>query len=223
MLHAPGSPNPRQNWRLPVAFVAATAVAGCAAPFSDFQSARTLEPGQFEVTPSYSYVQFREGGESEKVQDEFGLQAAVGVGERVELRAKYFALRVSDDGDSETFNALAFGPKVSLLEDQVALYAPVGLGFGGDIETAETWQLQPTLLVTLPISGQVELNPSAKAQIWLNNDADNLLALNLGAGLSNDLTRWAVRPEVGVMINPGEDGAFLHFGLGFSAAVGERR
>ena len=197
---------------------------GGAAPFSDFQSARTLEPGEVQLTPSYSYVQFRDDGDSDKAQDEFGLQVAAGLTERVEVRARYFAVRVSDEDESEIVSVLAAGPKFSLVEDQVALYAPIGFGFGADIETGETFQFQPTLLVTLPLSERFELNPSAKAQIWLNADeADNLLAFNLGAGISRDLSRWAIRPEVGLLVNPGEDGAYLHLGLGFSALVGSSR
>jgi hypothetical protein len=200
------------------------AVGGCAAPFSDFQSARTLGPGEVEATPSYSHVRFRDDGESEKVQDEFGFQFAAGLSERAELRAKYFAVRVSDDDDSQTVSVLAVGPKFSLVEDRVALYTPIGFGFGSGIETSETFQLQPTLLFTLPVSENFELNPSAKAQIWLNeDDADNLLSFNLGAGISNDLSRWALRPEVGLLVNPGEDGSFLHFGLGLSFLSGSRR
>lgn len=60
--------------------------------------------------------------------------------------------------------------------------------------------------------------------MWLNGDgADNLLAFTVGLGVSPDLSRWAFRPEVGMLINPGEEGSFWHFSLGFSRTVGEAK
>lgn len=190
--------------------------AGCVAPFSEMQSARTVGPGNTEITPSYSHVRFSEGDENEKLQDDFGIQVAMGVNEQLDIRARYEMIRLSDADDSETFHTLGAGPKIALVEDRAAFYAPVGLGFGGGIEVSESVQIQPTLLFTIPVSRQIEINPSAKAQIWLNNDADNLLAFNLGLGLGPDLARWAIRPEVGLLINPGEDGQVWHFSIGVS-------
>jgi len=183
------------------------------------QGARMVGPGKTEITPSYSYIRFTNDGESEKMQDDFALQVARGVSERVDVRARYEMVRVED----ETVHVLGAGPKLSLVPGRVAFYAPVGFAFGSDIESSETWQLQPTFLFTLPLSPQAELNTSAKAQVWLNGeDADNLLAFNVGLGLGPDLDLWAVRPEVGMLFNPGEDGVFWHFSLGFSRTVGGR-
>ncbi len=43
---------------------------------------------------------------------------------------------------------------------------------------------------------------------WFDRDNDDLFAFNVGLGLSNDLTKWVLRPEAGVLVNPGEDGTF---------------
>lgn len=41
-------------------------------------------------------------------------------------------------------------------------------------------------------------------------------AWNMGAGLSKELTRWAIRPEIGFLISPGDEGIFVSYGLGFT-------
>jgi len=191
----------------------------CVAPFSDFQHAALVSPGEYEVTPSYSYVQSSFDGEREKVLDEFGLQLATGLSDRAELRARYHLQSIEED----KISVLAAGPKFALAPDRLALYSPIGFGFGSDIESSETWQIQPTLIGTIPASPSLEVNLSAKGLIWLNNDADNLVAFNLGLGLGPDLSRWAIRPEVGVLINPGEDGSYWQYGLAFSTALGGAR
>jgi hypothetical protein len=193
---------------------------GCAAPFSDFQSARTVPPGELELTGSYSYVQAANNGEREKMQDEFGLQAGWGIGHGTELRARYHLITVGD----ETVSALGVGPKFGLSPDRVALYLPLGFGFGSDIEVSRTLAFQPTLLLTIPVGRSFEVTTSAKAHVWLNaEDADNLLAFNVGFGIGPDVRRWAIRPEVGVMIDPGEDGSVWQFGVAVSGLVGDGR
>lgn len=50
-------------------------LSGCVPFVADQQSARLLAPGEVEVTPSFSSVSFSNEGESEHVQDQFGLRA----------------------------------------------------------------------------------------------------------------------------------------------------
>lgn len=202
-----------------LATLVALSTSACAAPFSDLQSARTLAPGESEITGSYSFVQVANDGEREKVQDNFGVQYARGLTDRTELRAKYFY--ISPDGeDTNGVSALGIGPKFSLVEDRVALYTPIGLGFGGGIDVGDTWQAQPTLLFTAPLGENAELNASTKAQFWFEELGDPNLAFNLGLGFGPDLDAWAIRPEVGVLLNPGEDGTAWSFSVGVSRALG---
>lgn len=191
----------------------------CATPFSDYQSARLVDEGKVDITASYGQSHFRDDGESDKVQDEFGLQVAFRVADNAELRAKYFLMNVDAEGES-TANALGFGPKFSLVEDRLALYTPVGFAFGGFIDDGgSTWQLQPTLIGNLYRSDQFEVNASGKYIFWFDQDIDDFVAFNLGFGIG-PLERWAIRPEVGFLLNPGDSGSFIQFGLGASFAAG---
>lgn len=192
----------------------AMAAVACVPVFSDFQSAKLAGPGRVEITPSASTVSV--SGEDEgHVQDEYGVQVGTGVLDRLDLRARY--VRV------EGINGVGFGPKIGLVKDRLALAVPVGFAFGEDVETGKTWTVHPTLLLTQPVVPRLEVNASVKGLIPLSKDGgDTLVAVNLGLALG-DLERWAIRPEIGFLFNPGESGHFIHLGLGFTVFAGKRK
>jgi hypothetical protein len=197
--------------------IALLLMVGCAPPFSSIQSARTVGKGKFEVTPLFSTVFFSAEGETEHVQNEFGFQAAYGLGNMVDLQLRYEFINVSIEDVSASANVIGIGPKVGVYKEMIAFACPIGFAFGGDVEDiSETWQLHPTLLFTLPIGNSFEFNPSAKMLIPLSGDGDILLAFNLGAGISTDLRKWAARPEIGFLIDPGEEGHFTQFSVGLT-------
>jgi len=194
----------------------ALALLSSACAFSDLQSARLVGPGRFEVTPGYSSTSVSEDGETEKVQNRFGIQAATGLAPHLDWRLRYEYASLTNSQEPGV-SILGTGPKFRLVEDRVALHIPVGFAFGGDLESSETWQLQPTLLFTLPIGDGAEITTSGRGVIWLNSDAESLLGANLGLGLSSDLDRWVVRPEIGFLKDPGGQGGTLwQWSVGFS-------
>lgn len=189
---------------------------GCAAPFSDLQSARTVGRNRVEVTPSISAVSFASEGETEHVQNHYGVQAAYGLGNSLDFRVRFE--RIALEGESrDPFDALGFGPKIGIVKDIIAINLPFGLALNDDIETSDSWQFHPTILFT-PISGKgFEINTSAKALIPLSSeDSDTLIALNVGAGVSTNMDKWSIRPEIGFLINPGEEGYFIHASIGLA-------
>jgi hypothetical protein len=192
-------------------------LADCAPPFSSMQSARTAGKGKVEFTPIFSTVFMSAEDETEHIQNEFGFQTAYGFGNMVDLQLRYEFISVSIEDFSVSANVIGIGPKIGVYKGNIAFACPLGFAFGGDIEDiSDTWQLHPTLLFTLPVGNSSEFNPSSKMLIPLSGDGDVLLAFNLGAGFSTDLRKWAVRPEVGFLINPGEEGHFTQFSLGLT-------
>ena len=189
---------------------------GCAPVFSDFQSARMVKPGRVEVTPAASYVS--------APQYTAGLQAAYGLHHRAELRARFTrvfrprtlrastpridALNDLDDALQQDVNVISAGLKFSLAENRVALHLPAETYFGGGDAGGVTGH--PALLLSVPLSDRLELNPSINAIL-----PSGFVAVNLGLA-AGDLDRWAVRPEVGVLANTGT----ISIGLGFSIRTG---
>ena len=159
-------------------------------------------------------VSFLYEGENEKMQDHFGLQFAYGIQDNLNFRLRYE--RIDVDPLDTGVNVWGFGPKICLKKDVAAIYLPVGFATGELIESSNSWQFHPTLLTTAPVNDNMEFNTSLKYILTFHEDADDYLAFNFGLGLSNDLAKYAIRPEVGVLVNPGDDGIFWHFSIGLS-------
>jgi hypothetical protein len=194
-------------------------IVGCAPVFSEMQSAKLAGTGRAEVTGSGSMLYWN-GPSSEDdsghVEDHVGLQVATGLHDRVDLRLRYE--RVVDPG----VNVLGFGPKVGLVRDHLALYVPVGFAFGKDIDSGKAWEMDPTLIGTIPLGTKAEFNASGKVMIPLGRaDRDTLVAFNTGFGLSTNLRKWVLRPEVGFCFNPGEEGHYTHYSLAVSFFFGK--
>lgn len=196
--------------------------AGCVAPFSDLQSAKLLGKGNFEVTPGFSTVSASDEGETGHLQNNIGAQLGYGVTNFLDLRLRYeYVYATVEDEGEETIsaNVLAFGPKFRVAKDWLALYIPIGFGFGGDLaseDVSETWQIHPTLLATVPLGKYLEINPSAKIMIPFTKDAfETLWAFNLGLAVSTDVSKWALRPEIGICTSF-QGYHFLQFSVGLT-------
>jgi hypothetical protein len=183
---------------------------GCAPVFSDFQSARMVERGDIEVTPAAGYVS--------APQWTAGAQVGYGLSDRTELRARlthvFTDWDVEGDGgwleDSpDDFNVISAGPKFSLVEDRLALHLPLGAYFNGE-DGLGGLHGHPSLIASIPISDDIDLNPSVNAIL-----PGGLVAVNLGTAIG-DHDRFTVRPEVGVLVN----GGVISAGVGFSYRIG---
>jgi hypothetical protein len=192
----------------------------CAPTFSDLQSARLAGPGRVEITPSVSFVDYHEEDnwdEMDGTQGHVGVQLATGLSDRIDLRFRYEHI----GGDwVKPVHVVGVGPKIGLIRDRAAFFLPVGTGIGAEVQPGDLFQLQPTLLCTHSFNSNFEITGSGKGIIWVDQEGDDLLAFNLGAGISEDLTKWAVRPEGGILISPGEDRGAWHLSVGFTYYAG---
>ena len=194
-------------------------IEACAPVFSEMQGARTVGENRLEIMPSGSLVSVTEDNESEGVQNHVGFQVAYGLTSRCDLRLRYEYLWLDEDSDTH-FSVLGIGPKYSFLENKIAFYLPVGRAFGED--SKDSWELQPTLLFSIPaIKDRLDINLSPKYLFILCEDCEDLVAFNFGLSFSNNLSRWSVRPEYGLLYDPGESGHFSHFSVGLAFAFGK--
>jgi hypothetical protein len=209
---APGHVVRRAVWLLGV-LAATLGGAACAPVFSDLQSARLVGPGKVEVTPSVSRVEFSDDDDDPVHQSQGGVQVGIGLHDAVDLRVRYEYVdtNVTDSG----VHVFGVGPKLRLVADRLALYVPVGKGFAEGESTH--WNLHPTLLFTLPIEPGFDVNAAGKVLFQLTSeDEPTFVAFNLGLGVGPAHRRWALRPEVGILLNPGDSGQVYHFSLGLS-------
>lgn len=208
------------NARLPIFLLLSLflTLPGCVTIFSDFQSAETLGKGNVEVTPAASGVGLTDDGESERIQSNYGVQMGIGVADGVDARIRIeFPTLYGEPSTFGDFIIFAAGPKFRLNGDYIAAYLPLGFMMGEDVETSETWEIQPTLLFSVPISEEIEFNPSAKI-ILPFGDRDATFAFN--AGFAFWLDNIAIRPELGIMKSfEDPEGTFYHYGIGFTYKI----
>lgn len=189
----------------------------CAPVFSELQSARMAGAGQVELTPHYSTTSVAEGGDSEGIQNHLGLQLAVGVSPKVDLRFRYENIWLKESGILDGLSLIGFGPKFSLIQDRLALYTPFGTAVGDGV--TDSWQFQPTVFLTLPVVPQkLDFTVAPKLVVQFCDDCDSYFAFNTGLAISSDITRWAFRPEFGLLFG-GDNSTASHFSFGISFNV----
>lgn len=189
----------------------------CAPLASELQGARLVGKKQVEITPGYSSVQFAEeqpgsleGHVRESTGRVKGIQLAYGVSDKVDFRARVEQITFRN----VTTTVFAIGPKVSLVKNRVALYAPLWFV---DFKPA---QLQPTILFTLPIvRNKVEFNPSVKSLLSVSGyDPNNglMVAVNTGLAISTNTRTWALRPEFSLVYDVTRSCYYRSFSIGLS-------
>lgn len=190
----------------------------CVSSFSELQGARLVGEGNAEITPYYTTVS---GGDQEDyggVQNQIGLNMAVGLSSKMDLRMRVENIWLKDDDFSNGYAVVGVGPKLSLVENIMSAYLPVGRALGEN--TSDSWEIQPTLLLTLPaVENILDINLTPKYIFNLCEDCDDYLAFNLGLAVSNNLSKWAFRAEYGLLYDPGETGHYGQFSVGVSAIL----
>lgn len=182
--------------------------------FSELQSARFVGQKHFELTPLFSSVSVSDGKNSENIQTEYGLHATIGLTVKVDFQIKSEVVPYQGNDYFDTGFIVGLGPRISLIENKVALSLPFVGGF--------EWEFQPALLLTLPaIPNKLDISLSPKYIFTICEDCQDFGAINFGLSISSDLSKWAIRPEYGRLFDFGEKGYVGQFSIGFSKIFGK--
>ena len=205
------------------ALILALPLSGCYT-FAMHQTAHRLAPGQTSITAGISRQAFIDGDDW-NYEDGFSVvdvQVRHGL-ERFEIGGRISRINLEDG-----YQFVSLDPKISLVEDRLAFLLPIGLFFSDpfpsevDIEVAESHQVHPSLIATIPLgrSGQ-HLNVGVKGIVLLDHPADYLTGINLGLRLTPDeeIRGQAVHPEIGLFTTPGGH-YFFYFGTALSFTFG---
>lgn len=194
-------------------------ISACVVPINtSFESARMLGKGNAEAMGHYSHYIIADEGESEAYNNNFGLRLGYGISDKFDLKMRYIRLVPEVEGSSGV-NYIDLAPKYAFLPGKLAGTLPVGLYFA---EGESQWVFSPKLLFTYPANNMFEATLAAKADIFPDDESEVYLGFNLGFGISSNLDRWAIRPEVGLMVDPGESGRAWVLGIGFNAVLPAR-
>ena len=192
----------------------------CVAPVnSSYESARTLGKGNTELMGLYTRYAYAEDGETDKSNENYGFRIGHGVTDKFDIGFQYIFLNSASNEDGTNANYLSLAFKYSLLENIIAGSLPLGAYVydGGESASADaTFFISPKLLFTYPVSDMFEASFASKIDFYFEEDYDPMLGFNLGFGLSEDLNKWAIRPETGYIFEPGESSGYWSFGVGFN-------
>ena len=192
----------------------------CVSPFSELQSARLVGKNNVEFTPAYTTTSSTSEGETEGIQNHIGFHSAFGVSSKTDLRLRYELIWGKGDDIGNATHVIGFGPKISLLENRIALSLPFGTAFGGDI--GDIWEFQPSVLFTLPaVPDKLDITFAPKYIATFCEDCGDYMAFNFGLAISNDVSSWAIRPEFGLLYDFGSEGHASQFSIGISKTFGK--
>ncbi len=181
----------------------------CVTPVNSvFESAKLLDKGGIELQGSYNAYYI----EDLKTNDNYGFAIGYGVSDRYTIKLRYERINALD-GDFESefsefdTNYIEFTNKYSIWKDRVAFSIPVGI-YANEFLTM--YQLDPRLFFTFGQGAHFEFNIIPKLHIFFGDGATGLTpGINVGLGLSSDLSKWAIRPEIGY-------DSYTTFGLGLN-------
>ena len=206
-----------------MALVLALSTTGCYT-FAMHQTAERLAPGQRSITAGLSRQAFI-SGEDWDYEDGYSVadvQVRHGL-ERFEIGGRISRINLQDG-----YQFVSLDPKISLVEDRLAFLLPVGLFFSGpfpgdaDIEVAESHQVHPSLIATIPLGrSEQHLNLGLKTIVLLDTPEEYLTGINLGLVMTPDEVEGgpAVFPEIGLFTDS-YGNYYFHWGMALSFAFG---
>ena len=206
---------------------------GCAPCFNTMQTARMLLPKKIEMIPNYTWF----GDLSKEIewkQYNCGCRLCIGLTKKINLYGHYEMIDFGEK-DHEKYwhwskiNFVELGLKLKMTKPDsnktlAALYLPIGTYFGvktNKIDKIEYIQIQPTMILTRPITKRVDLSGSTVVVVSKMHDRKvNILfvAQNIGLDVNIYRNRLSVRPEIGIGIGISMEDPIYQFSIGFSYA-----
>ena len=177
-----------------------------------FEDSRSLEKGQVEVMASVA-------GNYVSVQDRFGttnlgFRAGYGLNDQIDLKL-FYRMQLNDE-DNLSIQHIAFYPKISLFDNILAINPTFGAYiFGGSGGSEVTFVLSPRVIYSTPLSESVVLSLSSKFDYFLDRNEQELWGFNIGSSIYSKNRLSSYRPEIGILVVPGETPALWTFGLAY--------
>jgi len=208
-----------------VGFLSIILLSGCFAPMNTvYESARTPNAGEFELSGNYShYYPFWVDTVYllQPTNRNYGGSLAFGLSDNFSMKFRYermnvesiqfWDIKIREEGENiDEFDYFEIGGKLALWKDHIALSLPVGMYRNGENNMTT---MNPRLFLTLG-GDKFEFSVIPKATILFGED--EIIAIpgaTIGFGFSNDLNKWAIRPEIGF------DGLFVNAGIGINYQI----
>ena len=214
--------------------ICSLAILSCSCAFvpinNQYEKAGTLKKGGIELSGNATANSASGGGETENINNNFGFRVGYGISDRFDLKLRYERLiPSSSDKDFKGANYFSLVPKIALIPEKFSFLIPIShysykeVFFEDDGEEKGAFSsIAPQVIYTFT-------NPKKTTDLSLGLKADFLfggggggviMGATVGAGFSSNLSKWAIRPEVGASFLGGA--AFLNYGIGFQLIIPKR-
>ena len=206
----------------------ASIFSSCFAPVNlNYESARLLEKGETEIQAQGSYYKLANpflngeeilGEELDYSQRNCGIKLGLGVSDKYNVKAKVEGLFLYNKDVSINSTLFVEIDNKFKLAKWASFSFPVGMYFMSGLDLTEKrlafWQFDPRFYLTYSKSNQFEFSVIPKCHI-INLVSFNP-AISVGAGFSDDLSKWSIRPELGF------DFSSFSAGISFSTVLGTK-
>lgn len=180
----------------------------------NFESARSLQKNTFEFQGSFASVSSSYMNEMDHLFNSTGFKIGAGLSDIADIKLSYSRLFGKN---TDGINSISLMPKFSTRKQYFAGAIPFGIYFAKDVDLI--MYLAPRLIFTYCYKNIFEVSLTPLAHILFGSESINndlWLGLNLGLGIGSNLDVWSIRPEVGLMKYPGEEGTLWNFGVSLS-------
>lgn len=178
----------------------------CFAPVhTTYDSAKMLEKGEVQVKGSATAYSVPILLPIPNFNNNLGVGINYGMTKKFNFSARYEHLFVNEEATidflrdelASDYHFVEFGAKVSIVQDVIALEVPISYykAYGNLNFENEFYLFHPKLYLTYHLDEHFEISAIPNAMI--NTEGNVLPGLIVGLGISNDLQRWAFRPEFG--------------------------
>ena len=201
---------------------------------NSFEKAGTLKKGNVEAAGNISsYTNMSWGWDGGSTKYSFGIQnigarLGIGLSDKTDLKFRYERLVSSNLEGFTSMSYYSVIPKFALTDDELSLLVPISLykyrNENWFDETGNsTGSIAPQLLYTFTsVKKKADLTLGAKGDLLFGGGGAILLfGTSVGAGFSNDLSKWAIRPEVGTTFFGGS--LIWSYGIGFQHTIFKKK
>jgi hypothetical protein len=124
----------------------------------------------------------------------------------MDLKLRYERLLPVLQEDKDELNGLnyfAITPRYGFIRNKLTGGMDVGVytyTYKEDGSSDQSFLLSPKFIYTCPVNEKFDLSLFTKLDIFLS-DGFTLWGLTANCGISSDLSKWALRPEIGMMLD----------------------
>lgn len=198
---------------------------------SYYEKAGTLQKGGIEISGSATRYSVTHYDRTEFSNQGGGFRAGYGISDRFDLKLRYEKQKFSTnfDGRLKEFNMVSLVPKYALLPGRISIMMPLSWykntneSYGTKYNEKYT-SVAPVLLFTLTNRKNIaDLTMGIKSEFLFGKEESTWYGGGfIGAGLSTNLNKWAIRPELGLSRNSNKE-AFWNYGIGFQWMISHRK